>query len=83
MKRFFISLMMLFFSYSSLNALPDEPDDALIAEIVANDYSCVVGYSEEKIYLNPAKIIPSSQGLFLNLKEQEYARSPGEPKNLT
>lgn len=76
MKRFFVSLMMLFVSYSSLNALPGEPDDALIAEIVANDYSCVVGYSGEKIYLNPAKIIPSSQGLFLNLKDQEYVALP-------
>ncbi len=76
MKRFFVSLMMLFFSYSTLEALPDETDDALIAEIVANDYSCVAGYSGEKIYLNPAKIVPSSQGLFLNLKDQEYVVLP-------
>lgn len=76
MKRFFVSIMMLFFSYGSLNAFPDEPDDALIAEIVANDYSCVLGYSEERIYLNPEKIIPSNQGLFLNLKDQEYVVLP-------
>jgi hypothetical protein len=70
LARIFV-FMALASSVGGLHAMPCEDDDALIAEIVAND-ECIAEYAEEKIYLKSERIIPTNEGLFLNLNHRDY-----------
>ncbi len=54
----------------------DPIDNQIIDEIVANKNTCVVGYSEDRIYLNPNRIFPTEQGLYLNLNDADYVLLP-------
>lgn len=45
----------------------DNLDVGIIDAIIANRNTCVVGNSEDKIYLDPNRIFPSEQGLYLQL----------------
>ena len=50
----------------------DTIDSRIIDGIVANKNTCVVGCSEDRIYLNPDRIFPTEQGLYLNLNDEDY-----------
>ena len=54
----------------------DSPVSGIIDEIVANKNTCVVGSSKDRIYLNPNRIFPTEQGLFLNLNDTDYVLLP-------
>jgi hypothetical protein len=54
----------------------DTIDDGIIHQIAANKNTCVIGVAEERIYLNPNRIYPTDQGLFLNLNDVDYVRLP-------
>jgi hypothetical protein len=54
----------------------DDLDDGIINEIVSNKNTCVVDCSEDKIYLNPNRIFPTEQGLYLNLNDVDYVLLP-------
>ena len=54
----------------------DVCDDEVIHQIVANHNTCVIGYAEEKIYLNPNRIYPTEQGLYLDLNDIDYVLLP-------
>ena len=66
--------MMILFSSTCFahNATQEAWDDELLKSILANENECVHHYDEEKIYLNPDKIHPTSQGVYLNLNENEF-----------
>jgi hypothetical protein len=51
-------------------------DNELLDKIEANKYTCVSGYSEDRIYLNPTRIFPTEQGMYLNLNDVDYALLP-------
>lgn len=53
-----------------------EINDALLEEIAAIDQDCIRGCIDNKVYLNPEKIIPSDQGLFLNVQNEHYLHLP-------
>ncbi|GEM_PF-3554452 len=48
----------------------------VIDEILANTKTCMVGCSEDKIYLNANRLIPTEQGLYLNLNDVDYVLLP-------
>ncbi len=54
----------------------DTSDDGIIHQIAANQNTCVIGVAEEKIYLNPNRIYPTEQGLYLNLNDVDYVLLP-------
>lgn len=54
----------------------DVLDDGIIDQIVANKNTCAVGCSENKIYLNPSRIFPTEQGLYLDLNDADYVLLP-------
>jgi hypothetical protein len=51
-------------------------DDGIMSEIVANKNTCVVGSSEDRIYLDHNRIFPTEQGLYLNLNDVDYILLP-------
>ena len=53
-----------------------EPNDALISEIMANENVCVRAYVEDKIYLDSERIVLTKEGLFLNLTNRHYIPLP-------
>lgn len=54
----------------------DPIDDQIINEIVTNKNTCVVGCTEDRIYLNPDRLFPTEQGLYLNLNDADYVLLP-------
>ena len=54
----------------------DAIDSRIIGEIVANKNTCVVGCSKDRIYLNPNRIFPTEQGIYLNLNDADYILLP-------
>jgi hypothetical protein len=54
----------------------DTIDSQIIDEIVANKSTCVVGCSEDRIYLNPNRIFPTEHGLYLNLNDSDFVLLP-------
>jgi len=55
---------------------PLETHDALLTEIVSNNCECVVNVTDDKVYVNPERIYPTSQGLFLCVGTDEYVPLP-------
>jgi len=51
-------------------------NDALREIIQANENEVVDHYNEDKIYVKPEKIYPTSRGIYLNLTEQEFIFIP-------
>lgn len=54
----------------------DALNDGAIDEIVSNKNTCVVAFSEDRIYLDPSRIFPTGQGLYLNLNDSDYILLP-------
>ena len=54
----------------------DTIDDGIIEQIVANKNRCVISCSEDRIYLNPNRIFPTEQGLYLDLNDADYILLP-------
>lgn len=54
----------------------DEYHHALVEEIVAINETCIQGCVGDKIYLNPDYIVPTDQGLFLNLGDENHLLLP-------
>ena len=69
-------VMGLFSSAVCFSHESPEPDDALLSEIFANQSECIISIVEDRIYVNPEKIFPTTQGLFLNVNEAEYIVIP-------
>src|SRR5262249_49362935 len=51
-------------------------NDELREAIQANENEVVEHYEEDKIYINPEKIHPTPQGVYLNLNDQEFIFVP-------
>jgi hypothetical protein len=51
-------------------------DNDIIYGIVANENTCIVNFTIDKIYLDARKILPTDQGLYLNLKDDDYVLLP-------
>lgn len=51
-------------------------DKELMDKIEANKNTCVYGYFEDKLYLNPDRIFPTEQGIYLNLNDEDYVLLP-------
>ena len=58
------------------NEYATEQYDDLISEIIANEDTCVQVYSDERIYLDPKNIFPTTNGLFLRLNENQSVALP-------
>lgn len=76
--RKILSAAMLLLSSTCFahNANQEAWDDELLTSILANENECVLHYEDQKIYLNPDKIHPTSQGVYLNLNENEFIFVP-------
>lgn len=61
---------------SSIGFAQDAKENPIINEILANEENCVVGCSEDRIYLNPSRIHLTEQGLYLNLNDADYVLLP-------
>ncbi|MBI3258490.1 MAG: hypothetical protein HYZ54_03275 [Ignavibacteriae bacterium] len=78
-NRLFFCIMLSICTIAFLKITADECNeyyDALVEKIVATDPSCIQESIDDKIYLNPEKIIPTQQGLFLNLEGENYVTLP-------
>jgi hypothetical protein len=51
-------------------------DNETMSKIEANKNVCVYGYSENRLYLNPNRIFPTEQGIYLNLNDVDYVLLP-------
>ncbi len=51
-------------------------DNGLMDKIEANKYTCVSGCSEDRVYLNPNRIFPTEQGMYLNINDVDYVLLP-------
>jgi hypothetical protein len=51
-------------------------DNKVMDKIEANKNTCVYGYSEDRLYLNPNRIFPTEQGIYLNLNDVDYVLLP-------
>lgn len=51
-------------------------DNVLMDKIEANKNICVADYSEDRVYLNPNRIFPTEQGMYLNLNDVDYVLLP-------
>ena len=51
-------------------------DNELMDKIEANKNICVAGRSEDRVYLNPSRIFPTEQGVYLNLNDVDYVLLP-------
>ncbi len=71
-NRIFSCVMLFICTMTFVKIDANECHDALLDEIIAIDATCILGRIGEKVYLNPEKIIPSDQGLFLNLQNENY-----------
>ena len=60
------------FAYGPNNPIHNE----ILDKIEANKNICVYGYSEDRIYLNPNRIFPTEQGVYLNLNDVDYVLLP-------
>lgn len=69
--------MMLFVSsFVYANDVPFSEDNEILDKIEANKTSCVAGYTENRIYLYPDRIVPTEKGLYLNLNDHEFVLLP-------
>lgn len=48
----------------------------ILHKIEANKNTCVSARSEDRIYLNPKRIFPTEQGIYLNLNDVDYVHLP-------
>lgn len=53
-----------------------ESNHALVEEIVANASECIVEVVDDKIYVNPARLFPTENGLFLHTRRDHYVAVP-------
>lgn len=53
-----------------------EIHDALLAEIISNDCGCIVNIVDDKAYVNPERIFPTGQGLFLHVNVDQFVAIP-------
>lgn len=53
-----------------------EINDAALNEIIANGHACTDGVADDKIYINPDRIIPTREGLFLNVDGERFIPIP-------
>ena len=67
-----ISLSSIGFTHEA----SEEWNDELREAIQANENEVVDHYDDDKIYLNPDKIHPTPQGVYLNLNDQEFIFVP-------
>lgn len=51
-------------------------DKELMDKIEANKNTCVSRYFKDKLYLNPDRIFPTEQGIYLNLNDEDYVLLP-------
>jgi hypothetical protein len=51
-------------------------DNGIMDKIEANKNTCVCGYSEDRVYLNPNRIFPTEQGIYLSLNDVDYVLLP-------
>jgi hypothetical protein len=49
-----------------------EMHDALLSEIVSSDCECIYNVVDGKAYINPERIFPTRQGLFLRVNANQY-----------
>ena len=66
-----VFLFIMVISSCFANESIDNWNDEVINQICANENACVEAYADEKIYLNPDRIFPTKNGLFLNLNDSE------------
>ena len=74
--RLFFCFILAVCSTAFSKVAADQYNHALMEEIVAIDETCIQGCVGDKIYLNPDKIIPTDQGLFLNLGDENHLLLP-------
>lgn len=71
-----LSILNLFVCSTCFSHESTETDDTLLNKILANQSKCVVSVIDNKIYVNPERIFPTEQGIFLNVNEGEYITIP-------
>jgi hypothetical protein len=54
----------------------DAIDNRIIDGILANKKTCMMSCSEDRIYLNTSRLLPTEQGLYLNLNDADYVLLP-------
>lgn len=66
-----LSIICLFFCTVCFSNESSEIDDPLLSEILATQDESIVNVIDNKIYVNPDKIFPTPQGLFLKIDESK------------
>lgn len=76
MLKTLLSAMISFSSIGFTREATEDWNEQLREAIEANENKVVDHYDEDKIYLNPDKIHPTPQGIYLNLNDQEFIFVP-------
>jgi hypothetical protein len=75
-RKIFTHIAILVSSTCLAHEANNPVDNGLMDKIEANKYTCISGYSEDKVYLDPSKIFPTEQGLYLNINDIDYVLLP-------
>ncbi len=75
-NRFLFCAILLVCSSILINVTANEHQNTLVEAIIAMDKDCILGCVEDRVYLNPEKIIPSDRGLFLDVQNENYVPLP-------
>jgi len=77
MIRKVLTLIAIFISSISFaDEASNSIDNEVMDKIEANKNICVSGYSEDRVYLNPNRIFPTEEGVYLNLNDVDYILIP-------
>jgi len=66
------TLTLIAFLASSVGFAQAATENQVIDKILANEKTCVIGSFEDRIYLNTNRLLPTDQGLYLNLNDADY-----------
>jgi hypothetical protein len=76
MLKTILAIMISLSSIGFTHEASEDWNNELSKAIQANENAVVDHYDEDKIYLNPDKIHPTPQGIYLNLNDQEFIFVP-------
>ncbi|NGX37163.1 MAG: hypothetical protein K1000chlam2_00316 [Chlamydiae bacterium] len=75
-RSYSVSLMFTIFLIFCTSTLRSEQPNEITTYLISSESSCITRITESKVYINPDKIFPTNEGLFLELEQNEFVALP-------
>lgn len=76
MTKILAAVVIFASNFCAASEADNQTYNEILHKIEANKNTCVSSRSEDRIYLNPDRIFPTEEGLYLNLNDVDYVHLP-------